>query len=122
MVMHINKMTDEQLKQFNERQEEILLKAIQAGKQETSGLVDLVIHKMETHIEQSIDKNVNGKIKTLDAKIDAYILSDNEWKDKYSPMLEAFTSLSTSGKLILKLVVGIGSFLLALTAIKEYFK
>jgi hypothetical protein len=111
-------MTPEDREHF----ENVLVKAIQSTKQENSGLVDTIMHKMEKGIEESINRNVNGKIKRIDEKLDAYIMSDNEWKEKYSPMLEAFTSISTSGKLILKLAVGVGSFLLAITAIKDYFK
>jgi len=101
--------------------EDLIVKAIQSTKQENSGLIDTIMHKMEKGIEESINRNVNGKIKRIDEKLDAYIVSDNQWKDKYSPMLEAFTSISVSGKIILKLVVGVGSFVLAIAAIKDYF-
>lgn len=45
--------------------EEFLLKAVQSGKAETSGLVDTIMHKVEKELEPVIDKLVNGKINKL---------------------------------------------------------
>jgi hypothetical protein len=47
---------------------------------ENSNLVDMIVHKMEGHIEKAIDKHVNGKIRALDSKIDNYIALDLQWK------------------------------------------
>ena len=47
---------------------------------ENSNLVDMIVHKMEGHIEKAIDKHVNGKIKALDTKLDNYIIADMQWK------------------------------------------
>lgn len=76
-------MTPQELKQLEDKLEGIIIKANQSGKQETSGLVDMVIHKMETKIEESINRNVNGKINKLHDKIDAYIKTDDAWKVTY---------------------------------------
>ena len=65
---------------------EYIFQAVQSGKQETSGLVDMVIHKMENRLDISVDKAVakytNGKLDKLENKIDNYIKGDNEWKEK----------------------------------------
>lgn len=98
---------------------------LQAGKQETSGLVDLVIHKMETKIDETIskgiEKHVNGKIKAIDAKLDAYIKDDNEWKDRYSPYLEGIVGVSVGGKIMVKFILGIATVGAAILAIKKWF-
>lgn len=115
-------MTPEQFKQFTERQDELLLKAVQSGKQETSGLVDHIIHKMESKIEESINKNVNGKLDKMHIKIDNYIATDNEWKVKYSPYLEGIVGVSVGGKIMLKVLLGFASIGGAVLAIKAWFK
>ena len=99
-----------------QRLEDLIVKANQSGKRETSGLVAEIMHRMESGIEASIDKNVNGKIRKLDEKIDAYIKSDNEWKEEFEPYMKGIVNLSGTGKIMLKLVMavsaGIGLYLL----------
>ena len=94
------------------------MKAIQSTKQENSGLVDEIMHKMEKGIEESISRNVNGKIRNLDGKIDEYIKSDMEWKERYSPYLEGLQSISISGKILLWLAVFISSVVGAIKLLK----
>lgn len=120
-------MDEQKLQQIIDQSiKEAHLIGLQAGKQETSGLVDLVIHKMETKIDASIAKgielHVNGKIKGLDSKIDTYIKSDNEWKEKYSPYLEGIVGVSVGGKIIVKLILGIAAVGAAILAIYKWFK
>jgi len=98
--------------------EDVIVKAVQSGKQETSGLVDTIMHKMEKGIEESINRNVNGKIKRLDEKIDAYIISDNEWKDRYSPYLEGLANITGSGKIILWMAIFASTVIGAIKLIK----
>lgn len=115
-------MTPEDFKKL----EDLLVKANQSGKQETSGLVDLVIHKMEAKLETSIQKgietHVNGKIKKIDEKLDAYIVSDNAWKDTYSPYVKGLASVSDGGKIMGKFVIFIGAVGAAVIGIKSLFK
>ena len=87
-------MTPDELKHF----EDILIKAVQAGKQETSGLVEMIMHKLETKIEESINNNINDKIKNIDDKIDAYIKSDLEWKESVTPSIETMKELRSFGR------------------------
>ncbi len=98
--------------------ENFIMKAIQSTKQENSGLVDTIMHKMEKGIEESINRNVNGKIRNLDGKIDEYIKSDMEWKERYSPYLEGLQSISISGKILLWLAVFISSVVGAIKLLK----
>ena len=104
--------------QEREHFENFLMKAIQSTKQENSGLVDSIMHKMEKGIEESINRNVNGKIRNLDGKIDEYIKSDMEWKERYSPYLEGLQSISISGKILLWLAVFISSVVGAIKLLK----
>lgn len=111
-------MSDEEKKHF----EEIIFKAVRSGKKETSGLVDEIMHKMENGIEAAINKNVNGKIKILDAKVDAYIISDNKWKDEYSPYLEGIANITGGGKILVWLAMAVSSIFGAYLLVKNYFK
>lgn len=117
---------DELLKRIDQSIKEAHLIGLQAGKQETSGLVDLVIHKMETKLDSSIDKAVakytKGKLDKMNDKIDVYIKSDNEWKEKYSPYLEGIVGVSIGGKILVKLVLGIAAVGGAILAIYKWFK
>jgi flagellar biosynthesis chaperone FliJ len=107
-------MNEKEIEHF----ENFLMKAIQSTKQENSGLVDEIMHKMEKGIEESINRNVNGKIRNLDGKIDEYIKSDMEWKERYSPYLEGLQSISISGKILLWLAVFISSVVGAIKLLK----
>ena len=102
--------------------EEFLLKAVQSGKRETSGLVDEIMHKMEHGIEKAIDKNVNGKIKRLDEKIDNYILQDNAWKSEFEPYMKGVANLTGSGKILLWLSIAVTSIGGAVLLIKNLLK
>lgn len=45
--------------------EEIIVKAVQSTKQENSGLVALILHRLEKELEPIVNKLVNGKINHL---------------------------------------------------------
>ena len=74
---------------------------IQSGKQETSGLVEMILHKMEEPIEKAVDKHVNGKIKALGIKIDDYIVSDLKWKEEITPQIQLVKDTQGFGKVSL---------------------
>ena len=90
-------MNEDQIKHF----EEIIFKAVQSGKQETSGLVEMVIHKIESAIEKAVEKHVNGKIRALDYKIDEYIKHDLEWKEEITPQIQLVKDTQGFGKVSL---------------------
>jgi len=115
-------MTQQELEHIKE----FIFQANQSGKQETSGLVEQIIHKMEakldTTIQKGIETHVNGKIRKIDEKIDAYIVSDNAWKEMYSPYMKGIASVIDGGKITGKLVIFLGAIGGAVLAIRAWFK
>lgn len=103
-------------KEVVEHLEGLLFKAIQSGKQETSGLVDDVIKRIEPAVEKSIEKYVNGKIRLLDQKITTYIDNDEKWKDEHSKANEKLIGIvnlntefrlqTTGGLVLVKFLLG----------------
>lgn len=77
-------MNEDQLKQI----EDLIVKAVQSGKQETSGLADEVLKKIEPTIEKSMDKNFNGKMGRLDQKLTDHVVSFDEFKDEIREMFK----------------------------------
>ncbi len=76
-------------------------------------------------IAESIEKNVNGKIRLLDQKIDNYIREDNEWKNDVKPYIESMRKIqgfSEVGTAILKTVVAIGAAASVMYAGIKWFK
>ena len=102
--------------------EDIIVKAVQSGKKETSGLVAEIMHKMEQGIELAINKNVNGKIKRLDEKIDAYIVQDNAWKAEFEPYMKGLANVTGGGKILVWVTGAVISIAGAILVIKEHFK
>jgi len=102
--------------------EDLIVKAVQAGKQETSGLVDMILHKLENHIEVSINKNVNGKLDKMNAKIDNYIFDDNEWKQKAEPVIMMGRNVQGFGKVSLYIVGFVAAVAGAFISLANLFK
>jgi hypothetical protein len=98
-------MTQEQIEHF----ENLIAKAVQSGKRETSGLVDEIMHRMEAkleiEIEKSINKNVNGKIIRLTDKLDAHMAEESARWDEYSPYIKGLANVGGVTKLIVFLAV-----------------
>lgn len=65
-----------------QRLEELLFRAVQTGKKETSDLVTDVLSRLDPAIQQGIEKHVNGKIRAIDKKIDDYIQHDMEYNSR----------------------------------------
>lgn len=111
--------------QIIERLEGLLVKAVQAGKQETSGLVGDILNRIEPSIEKSIEKHVNGKIRNLDSKLSEYIVSDNKWKDETKIDIKENTEyrLTAKGSVnTIKFIVGFLGFANILLALKMFLK
>lgn len=70
-------MNEDQFKKI----EDLIVKAVQSGKQETSGLAGEVLKKIEPTIKESMDKNFNGKMGRLDQKLSDHISSFDEFKE-----------------------------------------
>lgn len=106
-------MTPEDKRHF----EDILIKAVQSGKKETSDLVDMVIHKIEPAIENSVNKYVNGKLDKINLKIDDYIVSDLQWKERAEPTLQMGQNVAGFGKVSLYIVGFVASVAGAIIAV-----
>lgn len=113
-------MTPEEIQHF----EGLIVKAVQSGKKETSGLVDMIMHKLESKIEDSINKNVNGKIIKLTEKLDLYIQEDNSWKERAEPVVKAFENTTWLSSIVvqtLKMLGLLGASVVAYMTIKNLF-
>ena len=106
-------MTDSQIQKF----EDLILKAVQSGKKETSDLVDMVIHKIEPAIENSVNKYVNGKLDKMNLKIDDYIVSDLQWKERAEPTLQMGQNVAGFGRVLLYIVGFVASVAGAIIAV-----
>lgn len=90
-------MTDPQIQQLIKALEPLLDQKIkeshstglESGGKEVSNLADTILHKIEPIVEKSIEKYVNGKIKTFSTNFDAYVVKDLEWKEKALPVITA---------------------------------
>jgi len=103
--------------------EELLLKANQAGKQETSGLVAMIMHKIEKELDPAIKKHVNGQFNDVkkefqDFKQEFQTYAEQDEKDKqnilkwqadYSPYLDTIATLTKSGKMTTVFIIAIGA-------------
>jgi len=82
-------MTQEEKEYF----QELIVKAVQSGKQETSGLVSDIQHKITTAVAEQVKETVNGKIDKINHKIDEYIIADNKWKESVTPSIDAMKKI-----------------------------
>jgi len=102
--------------------EEIIARAVQSGKKETSDLVDTILHRIEPVVEKSIEKYVNGKIKTLDAKFDSYVAGDLAWKEEMTPRLKLVQNAQIFGTVSVNLLKFVSIFGVACGFIYAFFK
>lgn len=108
----MNTLTDKQLKYLIV---ETVAHAKNSLLSEDSNLSADILKKMDKAIELSVKTHVNGKIKSLDEKLDQYIIKDNEWKELITPQIEAVKSVQNWGKVSLGLITvlsTIGGFIL----------
>lgn len=80
------------------------------------------IEQIKITISQSIESNVNGKIRTLSSKIDDYIKSDNEWKTKVQPDINSITSMKTFGKVGFGFITVAGLIIGVIAGLRSIFK
>jgi len=55
-------------------------------------------------VETAVKATVNGKIDDLNKKVDEYIKSDNEWKERAQPTIELGTNVRGFGKVFAYLI------------------
>ncbi|MCX6756346.1 MAG: hypothetical protein NTX85_03325 [Candidatus Nomurabacteria bacterium] len=60
--------------------------------------------QLQITISKQIEITVNGKIDNLNKKVDDYIKSDNEWKDRAQPTIELGTNVRGFGKVFAYLI------------------
>lgn len=109
--------------------DEIILKAVQSGKKETSGLVNDILRKQDKYIGEAIEKHVNGKIRALTQELKdhraedtVWKQEDRQWKENAFPIIEMGKNMQGFGKVTLYLVgfaASIGGLFLML---KEFIK
>jgi hypothetical protein len=119
-------------KETIEQIEEFIFKAVQSGKQETSGLVDEVFRRIDPAIERSIEKNVNGKIRLLDQKITTYIENDDKWKEEHLKANEKLIDIvnlnteyrlqTVGGLIMIKFILGFVGFGTLISLVLSFIK
>ena len=88
---------------------------------------------MENIPEECLDARQHEQIFKMIAdnhkQVKDYIAEDFKWKKSVQPVIDAFNTVSTSGKflskcilLTSKLFIAIGSIIIAILALKEWFK
>lgn len=105
-----------------ERIKEYIFQAHQAGKQETSGLVDHILRKMDDKIKVTIKEAVNGKIDKLHDKLDFYIKEDTDWKTKAEPVIKMGENVAGFGKVSLYVLGFIASVTGAVIGLIKLFE
>lgn len=71
--------------------DELILKAVQSGKQETSGLV----------------ADIKTKFHLIDDKIGNYIKEDMKWKEEAQPVIDMGKNIAGFSK-VTKIIIGVG--------------
>jgi hypothetical protein len=74
---------------------------------------------IEDQLKIGIETHVNGKIRKMDEKLDAYIKEDNEWKARANPTIELGNNIRGFGK-VFAYLLGIGATVFGI--IKYFFK
>lgn len=112
MLEDANALSDQKIKEY-------LFQAVQSGKSETSGIVALILSKIETHIETSINKNVNGKIINLADEFKDYVKGDMEWKSEYQPYIKGLANVSGGAKILVWVAVSVSAVIGAIVGVKN---
>lgn len=113
-------MTPEEIKDVIK---ETVYLAQNSTKQENSGLITHLQKIMQQEIAVGIEKNVNGKIRNIDKKIDDYISEDNKWKESVTPSIETMKRISNTSDGVIwlaKLIVLLGAVGTALYAFYQF--
>lgn len=111
---------------------ELIAHANQTGRGLTSNLAQDIVEKMSKHIDVRMESKIND-LKTIVTeqnnivhehfdKVDNYIVRDEEWKEKFTPMLETSLVLSKGGGLIIKAIFYIATFIAVVYGAITIFK
>lgn len=56
--------------------------------------LQLILNTINSSVKSSVEETVNGKIRRIDEKLDAYISSDIKWKEeKVEPLIDAHKTI-----------------------------
>ena len=102
--------------------EDLLIKAIQSGKRETSDLVDMVIHKIEPAVEKAVEKYVNGKLDNYIRDDMAWKSLDADWKARAEPVIKMGENVAGFSKVSLYIVGFVASVAGAILVIINLIK
>lgn len=108
-------------KELEKKIKEYVDRAVIVGRSSTSDLADMLLNKMDKHIQLSVKKHVNGDITLIKHQLEEYVESDNKWKRKYEPYLEGLANISGSAKIVVWLAISLSSIAGAWLAIKNIF-
>lgn len=76
---------------------------------------------MKEHVAETIEKVVNGGIRKIDTNLTNHITSDKQWKDEAKPALDNMRNLTSTGKLIVSLSMGITAIGGAVLILRKFF-
>ena len=84
-----------------------------------------ILGALDKSVADAIEKHVNGKIRNMDQKLDAYIEKDMVWKDKVvQPLVDAYSSANNVGTFLIwisKIVMAIGAIVAGGFATGKFF-
>lgn len=72
--------------------------------------------QLQNTVAESIEKNVNGKIRALDFKIDTYIREDNEYKERMKEETEEWRTSADDKLQLIGNIQGFGKVVLYVMA------
>lgn len=81
--------------------------------------------QLQETVSNQIKLTVNGKIDSINTKLDNYIKEDNEWKADVKPYIEnmrQISNFSTVGSALLKTIIAIGGAITVIWAAIKYLK
>ena len=76
-------------------------------------MTDKELQKVIEALKTTVENTVNGKIKRLDEKLDAYIKTDIQWKETVQPVIDAYSTVNKVG-LFVEWVWKVGTPLIAI--------
>lgn len=79
-----------------------------------------IIEALRIGTTETIERVVNGKIRRIDEKLDAYIIQDEQWKKTVQPVIDAYATAENAGRFV-QWTAKIGAALGILFGIKHFW-
>ena len=83
-------------------------------------LKDHITHHTDISVGKSIEIHVNGKIRALTDRFDAYVKEDTKWKEEAQPAIELGKNIKSFGIVTISILGAIAAFGAAFSVIKDY--